>query len=485
MIETKCLQPLIPSEAEPEAEFVSHRPTAASDEALLRRHAPILRLDRRELFLPTSVDAYVRSCELVCRDGRRIPGPDLHELDERWSAGTYLRFVSPEDRRSLTGAQRRTGGRRDHAPRLGRVGVFGRLVDALFLLSVWIRATTPRLTTAAAAAKAERCDLQRSPTCYARSAQAGEWTILHYAYFYVMNDWRSGFRGLNDHEGDWEQIWVFCDPETCQPVWVSATSHDHDGADRRRHWNDPELELADERPVLYVAAGSHALYFRPGDYVTRIDVPGFRGLFLARDVVRRMLRIRGDAAERGVGPAVGVPFIDAASGDGLTIESIEIRPMENQNWLENYRGLWGLDTGDPLQGERGPGGPKFDRQGEIRKSWADPLGCAGLHGTPPPSAVARQVNIDNLDRALLLLDQQIRERGRYLPLASQTNSANGLAEESHRLTELLRQRCELEGLRTRLLQGRWRTDGVRDHLRRPALPLAPTEEACCSARGRP
>ena len=53
--------------------------------------------------------------------------------------------------------------------------------------------------------------LHERPTYYGRVIRDGGWTVLHYMFFYAMNDWRSAFGGVNDHEGDWEQIMVFCD----------------------------------------------------------------------------------------------------------------------------------------------------------------------------------------------------------------------------------------------------------------------------------
>lgn len=352
--------------------------------------------------------------------------------------------------------------------RLGRVGLFGRLIDALFQLSVWIRPTTHRRTTAAAAAKAERHQLHSGPVCYARAVRAGEWLVLHYAYFYVMNDWRSSYRGLNDHEADWEQAWIYCDPDDARPVWIATSSHDHAGADLRRHWDDPELQVVDDRPHLAVGAGSHAMFFRPGDYVTRIDVPALRWVLRAQRSLQRALRVRDADTERGLGPAMGVPFVDTATNDGPALHSWDLRAMDGKPWIDSYRGLWGVDTGDPLQGERGPSGPKFDRNGEIRASWADPLGFAGLHGTPPPSALAARISGETLDR---VIDEQIRHRGRMLPLAHQTDSADEMASESQRLTELLRHRCELDDLRQRIASGRWTATGVRDHLVHPAVPV--------------
>ena len=66
-------------------------------------------------------------------------------------------------------------------------------------------------------------------------------------------------------------------------------------------------------------------------------------------------------------------------------------------WVDRYRGLWGLDTGDRFAGERAPAGPKYTRTGSVRQSWADPLGFAGLDKVPPPS------------QAAAVLEQRIRE----------------------------------------------------------------------------
>ena len=115
-----------------------------------------------------------------------------------------------------------------------------------------------------------------------------------------------------------------------------------------------------------------------------------------------------------------------------------------------------------------------EANGEIRASWADPLGFADLHGSPPPSAAAARINIDKIDRSLEDLDEQIRRRGRLLPLAHRTRSPHDMRAESETLTELLRQRCELEGLRRRFLDGRIGEVDLRQHLCRPAVPLEPS-----------
>ncbi len=454
---------------------------SVDDVELLTRHAPVLRLDGRELFVPTDVDRYVAACSLWDRHGLVAERVTLDELDHRWGADAHLRFVDDDDRRGMLAAEVRRTARRVLSPRLGRVGLLGRILDALFQLSALFRPTTPRATTAAAAERATTLGLHDQPVCYGRVLPAGEWLVLHYAWFYAMNDWRTSYGGLNDHEADWEQAWIYCDPADRTPIWIAVTNHEHRGDDLRRRWDDPEVTTIDGHPVLYPGAGSHALFFQPGDYISRIDVPTLRWAARLQSLLRPAQA--DEPGTWGFGPALGIPFIDTATGDGTSISTWDLRLMRDEEpWLGSFRGLWGRDTGDPTNAERGPAGPKFDRSGEIRASWADPLGYAGLHGTPPPSAVAARVNLDKIDQALADLDARIRERGRLFPLARQTDSVDRMAGESERLTENLRQKCELEGLRRRVQGGHQPTDGLRNHLRNPARPLpAPSTSTWVSA----
>jgi hypothetical protein len=446
---------------------------------LLQRHCPIVRFDARELFFPTEVDGFVKSSALM-HDDRVVLGAGEVSLERLGDGlgGSYLRFVSDDERRAVVGEEAKRIARKLLSPRLGRVGLFGRVFDAIYRLIHIIRPTVPNRTVTAAALKADRLGLhKRVPVTYARAVMAGEWLVLHYAYFYLFNDWRSSYRGLNDHEGDWEQAWIYCDPQDGSPQWVVASSHDISGANLRRHWNDPELIVSDGRPVLHAGAGSHALYFRPGDYVTRLDVPGLRWLLRLQRWTQGALRIKDQAAERGLGPAFGAPFVDTATADGLDARVWDIRDLDDQlDWVGRFRGLWGVDTHDPGEGERGPGGPKFTRDAKVRVSWADPVGFAGLHGTPPPSAMRRRVTDDRLREVLEDLDSEIAHSSRKLPFASQTEPDEDMAEEAEQLTELLRQRSELGDLRGRIEAGDTLGLDYRAHLNNPAVPLPPPAE---------
>ncbi len=444
---------------------------AQADDALLRKHQPILAFDQRERFYPISVESYLEGCELWHGDDKILSRPLADDLDHRWGPETHLRFVTPEERRDMFTEEVGRTARRLVSPRLGLVGLFGRIVDALFLVLVILRPTTPKASAVAAERKIRRKQLDTDPTCYSRAVLAGEWLVLHYAWFYAMNDWRSGYRGMNDHEGDWEQAWVFCDPNDHTPQWVATSNHEYAGADLRRHWTDPELLREGDRPVLHAGAGSHALFFSAGDYVSRFDLPGLRWLAWMQHFGRRLAGTAGDA-RRGIGPAVGIPFVDYARGDGRRLEDATVASMTGLAWCEDFRGLWGVDVGDPLHVERGPAGPKFDRRGEVRLSWADPLGYAGLHGTLPPSAMRSRVNLEKIDRTIFDLDEQIREKGRLLPLVAQANPDRRNERESKALSELLRQKSELRGLRNRVAAGQLPTIGIRDHLERPLERLA-------------
>jgi hypothetical protein len=454
-------------------------------EALLQQFAPVVKFDSRELFFPCPVEPYVANSSLwLNRSELRGQGEiTWGELDHRVERDSYLRFISDAERAAVLRAEASRLARKLLSPRLGRVGIFGRILDAIFLLSVFVRPTTPRLTTTAAALKSQRLGLDDAPTVYGRALRQGEWIVLHYSYFYAMNDWRSGYRGVNDHEADWEQAWIFIDPDDMTPQWIAASSHDHAGPDLRRHWSDLEVSKQDGRAVLFAGGGSHALYFRPGDYVTRIDVPGTRWALKAQRWVQGVLRITDEATERGLGPALGVPFVDSAVGDGRTIESWDMVEVNDETcFIADYRGLWGLDTGDPTGGERGPSGPKYNRDGSLRSSWVDPLGFAGLSGTPPQSVTGLRLSREKLTQVTEILTDQIRERGRLLPFISAEAGPGSWAEEavqaeSAELTELLRQRTMVNDLGRQIENGVDPTVDKRGHLLHPAVPLPPPQGA--------
>ena len=110
---------------------------------------------------------------------------------------------------------------------------------------------------------------------HGRVVRQDGWVVLQYWLFYPFNDWRSGFFGANDHEADWEKIFVYLSETTGEvnPEWVAYAAHNYTGDNLRRRWDDPEVEKVGEHPVIFVGAGSHASYYAPGEYLTELNIP--------------------------------------------------------------------------------------------------------------------------------------------------------------------------------------------------------------------
>ena len=206
------------------------------------------------------------------------------------------------------------------------MGLFARLVDAGFNASLLLRGTVPGGTAAAAEIKYAhaQADAPRY-VYYARVIRQGGWVVLHYLYFYWMNDWRSSFHGANDHEADLEQVFVVLeDGPAPRPVWFGGATHDDSGDQLRRRWDDPGLHKVGDHPVVHAGAGSHAAHVEPGEYFTTVPLPTLRPVRAALGAIRVLWRdvLRqadpGDLSAR-LETALSIPFIDYARGDGLVI----------------------------------------------------------------------------------------------------------------------------------------------------------------------
>lgn len=395
--------------------------SAETDLALLRRFEPIARYTRGEQFYPLYVEPYVRRSGLWVRhrNGDSVllvpPGELTLELlgQQRANGFHSVQFLKLTD--PLTVAElatyrlERLRERKEpsevfHAGqgRLARVGYISRLGAAAFSLSLLARGRVPGDTAAAAALVYEAIRREHPEFRYhGRVVRQAGWVVLQYWFFYVFNDWRTGFFGANDHEADWEMISIYLaespDGELA-PQWVAYASHDYHGDDLRRRWDDPELEKIGEHPVIYVGAGSHASYFAPGEYLTELEVPYLNRVSRVVERVQtvwyerlRQYRANTDSDEQRRGVNLRIPFVDYARGDGLAIgpgqeaewgEPVLIEPPPS--WVSGYRGLWGYHARDPFAGEDAPAGPMYNRDGTQRRSWYDPVGWAGLDKVPTP-----------------------------------------------------------------------------------------------------
>lgn len=385
---------------------------AVTDLELLREFEPVLRFNNAELFLPADVDAYVRACSLWEReaDGADSPLAEPGEIDldtlarvgrERASRTMHLRYVDTPLTRREYREWRRAGHLRriPHSNRFARVGVAARLIDALFRISLRFRGRVPRGAVAAGEITYREQIADGTHPYYGRVHREGGWTILTYWFFYCMNDWRSSFHGINDHEADWENIIIYLSPGDdglLAPRWVAFSSHDGEGDALRRRVDDPTLEWVGSHVVAYPGAGSHSHTPNRTDELVRVDPP-FIGGFLKgfRKVWGTLFPWTADST---LEDGFSIPFVDYHRGDGVSIGPQADRPWtpvvidDDTPWVRDFRGRWGLDTRDRFGGESAPTGPKHERSGIDRVRWEDPLSWAGMQKVDPdPAAAVRAV----------------------------------------------------------------------------------------------
>jgi hypothetical protein len=429
---------------------MSHLITSVEDNlALLRRFEPVLRFTRGEHFFPMDVAPYVAGCCLcvqrpeepvqILAPAGRLTLEDLAApYPDEFGAVHYLKFVGapakqPVGQQGQTAVYTRRQERfQAGLGRLARVGYGSRLIDALFSISLLARGRVPGATAAAAKQAYQNLIGERERyVYYGRVVRQNGWLILQYWFFYSFNNWRSGFYGANDHEADWEMACLYLTEDeqsgVVQPVWVAYASHDYQGDDLRRHWNDPELEKVDGHPVIYVGAGSHAGYFSRGEYLTEIELAFLapwarfaeRWQRIWRERLRQYVAERADGQPSELTNIFRVPFVDYARGDGLSIGPGQAKAWERPTlleppptWVTLYRGLWGLYTHDPFAGEDAPAGPMYNRDGSVRRAWYDPLGWAGLDKTAPPDEALAQIAEEarRLQESQARLRQQIENK---------------------------------------------------------------------------
>ena len=391
---------------------------ARTAEALLRRFEPVIRFTKGEWFYPMDSEPYVDACSLwVARPGEDavcvVPAGELtldrlaQQPEDTTGAVHYLKIPNPKE----DGDQGRRRSKRSHTNpdwpketfhagrgRLARVGYLSRLADALFSLTLLARGRVPG------------GDVEGGRVLYGRYMEKGErftyhgnvvrqdgWIVLRYWLFYAFNDWRSNVFGANDHESDWEKIFIYLSESEdgeVRPEWVAYAAHEETGDDLRRRWDDPELEKIGEHPVAYVCCGSHATRYFRGEYLTELAFPLPRPISAVRRILRRFWYVTlrqyadEDYTEKPY-EQFTIPFVDYGRGDGLSVGPGQDREWDRPrlmnpvpSWISDYRGLWGLYTRDPFQGEDAPAGPMYDRDKTISREWFDPVGWAGLDKVP-------------------------------------------------------------------------------------------------------
>ena len=455
-------------------------PASSPDMELLQAYEPVIRYTRGEQFFPTDVERYIRACSLWAhypngRDQLLVQQDflNIRELVEPRPApfGTvfYLRFIEPlslsDSAEALANQVRlRSMLKNSFHPGVGRLargGLLPRVLDALFTVSFLLRGRVPAAVAAAAELDYFHMRARQDQFIYyGRVVREKDWTVLQYWYFYCFNSWRSGFGGVNDHESDWEMvsIYLYEDNDQLIPEWVAYASHDFHGDDLRRRWDDTsELDFVEGHPVVYSGAGSHASYFRPGEYQAeaQLNVPTWMQTLLTL-----WNKFWTEALGQELDDPFRIPFVDYARGDGMAVgagQSKHWTPViidESTPWVSRYRGLWGLFARDPISGENAPAGPMYNRDGTPRSSWYDPLGFAGVDKVPTPREVlpllekniaqitARQDELESLIPDKVEHLQQLGARLKSLD--NQPHLAREYGNLQNTITEL---RDEVHGMR--------------------------------------
>ncbi len=401
------------------------RPVRAGDPAasleLLRHYEPVLAFTEGEMFFPMNVDEYVQRSalyrrledgrtELLASGGELTPSRLAETGASRFGDRLFLRFVE----RPVNGATLRNWSA--HRPKLKErrhpsgVGLVDRLGDAIARIPAPGGVHSAEGTVASAQLWYAET-LSRVPrfVYYGRVIEERAYTVLSYHFFYAMCDWRTSFFGAGDHQGDWQQVSVFlanvCDGYL-EPTWIACESA---GSVEVRGWEDPSVSWIENHPGIFVAAGSHAGYLSAGDFITRAELEPLRPLASFRD---RIARLWDNAGDRRPARAVAVPFVDYASGDGVRIGPGRscgwelVINDESQAWVEDYRGAWGPDEPGAFAARRSHGGPKYDADGNVRRSWSDPVGWASLDRQAVPAMVdvelSRRIEVLEHDAAVAM-----------------------------------------------------------------------------------
>ncbi len=290
---------------------------------LLEQYIPTFYFHPEEDYFPMNIEAFVESSSLwdgdtllkVYDDSDPVKVADINKSD---SEGWHLSFSSPNTPRAIDLAK----GKEKY--------------DSLV-----------------ASGKAVN-------TVYARKMEDGykdedgtqhDFVVLQYWLFYAMNNWAE-HGGFNNHEGDWESVFVFLDKDTLKPEYVAFSAHHNDGFNEiynpfqyesvRRKWDDEKLTVNNNSVAGYVALGSHAMY---GE---RLDRRIFTGKQYNQD-------------------KLGMTEVGSMSFSSL--DSIQIN---------NFSGRWGIEKiNSILTGESAPKGPQFlNVSGHLR--YSEPVKWAGI-----------------------------------------------------------------------------------------------------------
>jgi hypothetical protein len=296
---------------------------AASTERLLAKYQPVTYFTPGEAFRPTTVETFVADSTLerfVPALGDWVPVDPAPTVESLPTAGAGWRLNQ--------------------------------------------RTCSPAAGSAGAACYAAAWGVHDAPsTIYGRVARLETRIVVQYWFFYYDDFYP--YNPLTPdviwqaHEGDWEVMNVVLSRQDEEPLFVGYSQHCNG---RTRAWSQTP-RWRGHHPVVYVALGSHANYFSPGEHVFDqgcIPAPVLAffartGLPLPRDHVAK-----GTAA----GPAAF----------GAEITHVTPVTETGPHWIA-FPGAWGEleyvhapgPVGTPFIGQSPPGPA-------LHAVWIDPLG---------------------------------------------------------------------------------------------------------------
>jgi Vacuolar protein sorting-associated protein 62 len=189
-----------------------------------------------------------------------------------------------------------------------------------------------------------------TPTTYGAYFRRGDRIALQYWLFYPFNPYSPAVPQTPEyaqvHEGDWEFVTVILD-RSGKPLLAGYSRH-CSGA--KRLW--AKVEKRGQRPVVYVALGSHANYFAPGTFL--LDKRCWPKEAVA------------------VFEQNGKPLKDYAARGRIVSPRISRVTATTPSWMR-FPGAWGEDQyivfpKVTFMYGLGPTGPAF------KKVWKDPVG---------------------------------------------------------------------------------------------------------------
>jgi hypothetical protein len=208
---------------------------AQQQQALLERHQPYLRYDSHEAFFADAAEMFTDA------PGMRLRAPGRKTNVATAGHGLSLALLShPDDVYPGTKVKPSSG-------------------DTLGIPDKDYRKRAARLHE----------DQNLANVVYGHVATDSDDAVwLQYWYCYYYNDYNliGPFVAAGLHEGDWETVQIRLGADG-KPNHAVYAQHAHA---RDRAWDHLELVPETERPVVYVARGSHASYFEAGRQSTGV-----------------------------------------------------------------------------------------------------------------------------------------------------------------------------------------------------------------------